>query len=167
MDDQKRQIDEKKKQLSQTIKPFRVEPKETKEEVNISVFKGKRALKFLCEDILRIKKDFYVLGYSGTTAKILNFNWENWDKRRIKEKLRRYALAMSSVKTILQKSSLTTIRYLSDPFKSKVSVTIDGNKVFIRLHDKDETSFVISMRISKTISWKFLIDCGKFLLKPD
>jgi sugar-specific transcriptional regulator TrmB len=144
MDDQKRQLDEKKKQLSQMIEKLKISPKEAKEETNIGVFKGKKALKFMCEDILRENKDFHVIGYSGKTAQVLDFNWDNWDKRRAKLGLRRYALAKPIARTILQKSPLTTIRYLSEPFESKVSTTVYGNKVFIRLHDKDETSFMIN-----------------------
>jgi len=110
-------------------------------DLKVEVFSGKEGLKTVLNDFISEKKDYYIIGYTGRSPETLGFWFEHWNKRRIKNKVKRYILLREGDKeSPALHAHLTYLKVLSDKSleRSTNSIVIYGsNKVVLFLPLKE------------------------------
>ena len=118
--------------------PELVKLKKSEEQpLSIEVFKGKEGFKTVMEDLIRDKKPYYIIGYTGKAPEIAGFWYIHWNKRRVKNKVKRYLLVHKGDENIeTLKYSLTEAKILPEQAiqESKTSIIIyEDDKVLLFL----------------------------------
>jgi len=116
-----------------------------KEEINASIYKGKEGLKTIHSEMLKEGKDIYVLGGKGLIFSELEYFIPNFDRERIRKKMRFIHLwDKEEMKQKAKKHPLVEGKVLPKGYDSNGVVNIFGNKVAIVLwKEKYPTGFVI------------------------
>ncbi len=122
--------------LNQII-PQLVKLKKSEEQpLSIEVFRGKEGFKTVMEDLIRDKKPYYILGYTGKGPDIAKFWFVHWQKRRIKNKVKRYLLVHKGKENLkILKYPLTRIKILPEQIihEPKTSTIIYSDKILLFL----------------------------------
>ena len=116
-----------------------------KEEINASIYKGKEGLKSIHLELLKENKDIYVLGAKGLIFEELPYFTPNFERERIKKKLKFVCLFDNKlVKKKMIKKKLFEGKTLPKGFESDSVVNISGDKVAIVLwKERYPTAFMI------------------------
>lgn len=116
-----------------------------KEEINASIYKGKEGLKTIHSEMLKEGKDIYVLGGKALIFSELKYFISNFEKERIRKKIR--FIHLWDKEEMMQKAKkhpLVEGKVLPKGYDSNGVVNIFGNKVAIVLwREKYPTGFVI------------------------
>jgi len=129
------------------------------EETQVEVYKGKEGFKTVMNDLLKHSKCIYGIGYTGRGPKILKYWYEHWNKRRIKDKVKRKYLVSDKLATKeVTKQPLTTIKIMPKRFNSPSSTIIYGNNTVIFFPEPEDFTGIIirSKKIAK--SYKSFFD---------
>lgn len=121
-------------------------------EAQVEVYKGTEGFKTVMNDFLRKKANLYGIGYTAKGPKIAKYWYEQWNRRRIKEKIRRIYLVSADVaKKEATKQQLTTIKVMPPGFISPASTIIYGDNVAIFFPEQEDFTGIIirSKRIAK------------------
>ncbi|MEK6860085.1 MAG: helix-turn-helix domain-containing protein [Nanoarchaeota archaeon] len=120
-----------KEQILDELIPELSKLKKSKEHpLSIEVFNGENGFKTIMDDLIRNKKSYYIIGYTGKSPEISNFWYIHWNKRRVKNKIKRYLLInKGSEKIEALKYPLTETKVLPSTIfnESKSSIIIYGN----------------------------------------
>jgi len=127
-----------KEDLLDDLIPELVKLKKSEEQpLSIEVFKGKEGFKIVLEDLIRDKTPYYIIGYTGKAPEIAGFWYIHWNKRRVKNKVKRYLLIHKGDESIeALKYPLTEVRTLPEQAmqESKTSIIIyNDDKVLLFL----------------------------------
>ena len=88
--------------------------KPTEQPLSVEVFRGKEGFKTIMEDLIRDKKPYYIIGYTGKGPDIAKYWYAHWNNRRIKNKICRYFLIHKGNENMeALKYPLTKLRILS------------------------------------------------------
>lgn len=104
--------------------------KQDNQQISIEVFRGKEGFKTVLDDLIRDKKPYYIIGYTGAGSEIAEFWYKHWNKRRIKNKVHRYLLLNKGNEELKAlEYPLTSIKILpySAIHESKSSIIIYGD----------------------------------------
>lgn len=117
-----------------------------KEEINASIYKGTEGLKTIHLELLKENKDIYVLGAKGLIFEELPYFTPNFERERIKKKLKFICLFDNkSIKDKWIKKELFEGKFLPPSFASNSVVNISGNRVAIVLwKERYPTAFMIN-----------------------
>jgi sugar-specific transcriptional regulator TrmB len=129
-------IKEKENSLNELIPELNKIIKRSEEPLSIEVFRGKEGFKTVLDDLIKHKKPYYIIGYTGTGPKIASFWYIYWNKRRIKNKVWRYLLINKGDENMeALKYPLTKVKFLpSKTIQEKSSIIIyDDDKVLLFL----------------------------------
>lgn len=118
---------------------------------SVEIYKGREGLKTVMDLIIKEKKDFLNLGYTAIPPKILKHWYWHWDRRRLKLKIHRTALANPASKKFINKLKLTKVRYLPKDLSMPLSTVIFPDKVILMLAAFEEPINIIieSKQIAK------------------
>jgi len=100
-----------------------------KEEV--TVFKGKDGLKTLFDDQIKTGHEILILGASTAANDMLKYYFFEYDKKRIRNKIKVKIIFSKKLRGKHEKVPLSEIRYLSDEYSSPAATNIYGNNVAI------------------------------------
>ncbi|MBI2129322.1 hypothetical protein HYU07_03710 [Candidatus Woesearchaeota archaeon] len=131
-----------------------------KEPYSIEVFGGKEGFKTLLEDILKEGRDYKMIGYEALGAKLLKYYFIHWQKRRIKQKIKRHIVAKKKRRSEIEKyKQLTEARFLPDDYEIPTSVLIYGHKsiLFLPLEEDFVAIKIDSEKITKSFETYFEI----------
>jgi len=124
--------------------------KKKSEEDFVEVFKGKEGLKSLLNDILKEKQEVFILGFTGSVAKELEFFYSHFQKKRAKLGIKKKIIADYKLKNNkLIKQPLTTIKYLPKEYQSPSGMWIYKDKTVIFLPDELTMILIKSEKIAK------------------
>lgn len=102
-----------------------------KQQTIVELYQGKEGMKTVFKDVLREKKDYYVLGEEAKFQEILPVFIKQF-LRDVKElKIKEHLLSKESLKNKIEKTKNTEIKYLPDNFFSPVMTAIYGDKIAI------------------------------------
>lgn len=137
---------------------------------SLEIFRGIEGFKTVMEDLIRDKKPYFIIGYTGKAPDIAKFWYLHWNKRRTKNKIWRYLLINKGNQTLeALQSPLSKIRVLPSETiqESKSSIIIYGkDKVLLflpiaefagiriknkEIHDSYQEYFDILWKKSKTL----------------
>lgn len=145
-------LKEREERLREVIPSLQFLKKKVLEETQVEVYKGKEGFKTVMNDLLKQKKDLYGIGYTAKGPEIARYWYEQWNQRRIKQKIRRmYLVSSETAKKEVTKRPLTTIKIMPSGFISPASTIIYGEKVAIFFPEKDDFTGIVvrSKRIAK------------------
>jgi sugar-specific transcriptional regulator TrmB len=100
-----------------------------KEEIKITVYRGKDGLKRLGEELLSTTKEYLVMGEQGRLQEVLPIYSEQFMKKLEEKGVKEKVLAKKGMKVI--KSTNTSIRYVSKEFNFPTSTVMYNNNVVI------------------------------------
>ncbi|OGJ17647.1 hypothetical protein A3K73_03620 [Candidatus Pacearchaeota archaeon RBG_13_36_9] len=150
------------KEQMETIKPLIEQLKKMKspkkEAYSIEVFAGKEGFKTLLEDILKENKDYRMIGYEALGIHLIEYFFIHWQKRRIKQKIKRYIIAKEKRRSEIEKNKqLTDVKYLPDTHEIPTSVLIYGNKsiLFLPLENDFVAVRIESQKIAESFNTYF------------
>ena len=140
-------VDEKKEIVSQLIPELKKLEGMKKEEINASIYKGKEGIKTIHSEMLKEGKEVYVLGAKGMIFKELPYFIPNFEKERIKKKIKFKLIYDKKEFKEFEKDIVKRKRFdgksLPSGFESKSVVNIFGNKVAIVLWKDYPSGFII------------------------
>ncbi len=125
-----------------------------KEQLEATIFKGKRGIKSMMEDILRMRKNLLVFGASGKFKQYMGAYYHNFHKRRAQKKMMMRVLYHERLRKEHREQELpqpAEIRY-SRGMESLVTVYVSGDKVGITVWSEQPVATVIR---SKEVSESF------------
>ena len=125
---------EQEKEIEKLIPSLLSMKAKTKEKIKVEIYRGKEGLKTIFEDILKEKKEYWALGYTGFASNVLPYYFYHWHKRRVKTGIKRRLIAgpeRRGTKPI--KLPLTKVKYLPKHYHSPTSTMIYGDKIWIFL----------------------------------
>jgi len=136
LEEQKQEIDRRKKDVEQIIPELTQAFKSVKGEVDAEIFVGREGLKTIMENILREKKEWLTIGSSGKGPTVLSYYSEHFAKRRIKLKLKRKVLSAATPEgkeyaERLKKQGLTQVKFLPNNIRQVATIWIYGDHVAI------------------------------------
>ena len=141
-------VDEKKEIVSQLISELKKLEGMKKEEINASIYKGKEGIKTIHSAMLKEVKDVYVLGAKGMIFKELPYFIPNFEKERIKKKIKFKLIYDKKEFREFEKDKIKRKMFegksLPPGFDSKSVVNIFGNKVAIVLWKDYPSGFIIN-----------------------
>lgn len=131
------EIKDEKRQLKKILPDLLSLAKKT-EDISIEVFKGMGGLKSITEDILREKKDLFVIGFTGALARELKYFYPQFQKRRVELGIKRKILADHNMrKSPLLEKPLTECRFIPETYQSPSGMWVYGDKTTIFLPEKE------------------------------
>lgn len=141
-------IEEKKEIVNQILPELKKLEGMKKEEIAASVYKGKEGLKTIHSEMLKEGKDVYVLGAKGLIFTELPYFIPNFERERIKKKIKFILLydkqEVKNLEENIVKRKFFEGKVLPKEFNSNGVVNIFGNKVAIVLwKEKYPTGFMI------------------------
>lgn len=130
-------LEEKEKEFRNILPElFMIKKKEV--DIDIEVYKSKEGLKTLLNDILKEKKDVFILGFTGSVAKELEFFYPHFQKQRAKLGIKRKIIADYKIKKpLLSKETLTKYKFIPEKYQSPSGMWVYGNKTVIFLPEKE------------------------------
>lgn len=117
-----------------------------KPEIKAEIYRGKEGIKAVWEDMLNYKENYFV-GSGRYAMKLMPDFWENWNKRRIKLKVKWYNLLREEMKKEVKAEKYEFIKFLPKEFSANpVVIFIYGNKIANVLWGTDFFAFVIESK---------------------
>lgn len=115
------------------------------EEQEGTIFKGKKGLRSVFEDILNEKRTWYVFGATGQFKQLFPAYFIHFHNKRVKLKINMKIIYSEKVKTEHRERDLkeVDIRYLHDSYITPSTTYIYGDKVVIIVWDYEPMAFVI------------------------
>ena len=140
-------IEEKKEVINQIIPELKKLEGMKKEIIEASVYKGKEGIKTIHSEMLREGKEVYVLGAKGMIFKELPYFMPNFERERIKKKVKFKLLYDKKEFEEFEKETIKRKFFegktLPSGFESGSVVNIFGNKVAIVLWKEYPSAFMI------------------------
>ncbi len=151
MECKKQIIEQHEKELKKEIPKLRAIRAISKEEQEGYIYKGKKGIKSVVEDMLRERKDWLVFGSQGNFVKIFPSYFFNVHKKRIKLGIPMKIIRSESTRDASwsKKIKCWEERFLSNMYTTPSTTYIYGDKVAIIVWPPDPMAFVVR---SKTVS---------------
>lgn len=140
-------LDEKKEIVNQILPELKRLEGTKKEVINAFIYKGKEGIKTIHSEMLKEGKEVYVLGAKGKIFTELPYFIPNFERERIKKKIRFNLIydkkEFKEFEKETVKRSLFEGRTLPKGFESNAVVNVFGNKVAIVLWKEYPSAFLI------------------------
>ena len=125
------QIKEKEKTIEEILPELNSIFKESKEKEETYIYKGRKGMISILQDILNYK-EYFAFGSSGRFLEIMKHDFELFQKRKKELKINaKVILSKSSRKTEQVKIAYTKFRYIPDKFASPTTTFVYGDKTAI------------------------------------
>ena len=130
VDEQKNILNEKEKKIKELIINIKREIGVTKPEAEASILVGIEGYKTMRNDVLKTGKDLYLIGGKGKEDRILKYFFPNFNKIRIKNKIKWFILFESNLKNkSITKMPLMECRFLPKGFTTPAVINVYGDRV--------------------------------------
>jgi len=153
LDSKKQELNLKQKELNTLIPELRSRRRLFKEEQEGTIYKGKKGLKSIFEDILDEKKEWLVFGATGKFKELFNIYYIHFHKRRAKARILIKIIYNDKVRIEHRRRELklSKIKYLPDSYITPSTTFIYGDKVVIINWSEEPMAFVMrSKMVSKS-----------------
>ena len=141
----KQELSKKEEQLKQILPELQQKRKLTKEEQEGTLYKGKKGLKSIYEDVLKEKKEFLVMGARGEFKRNFPTYYPSFHRRRTEAKILTKLLYSQVMRKEHREKELKfcQFRYLPSGFLPPATTYIYGDKVAIILWGAEAMAFVM------------------------
>lgn len=128
--EEKQNIQEKEQEIKKIL-PQLIETRKLETEQEATVYKGKKGLQSIFNDILNEKKDIFVIGATGHFREILKYYYPGWIKRLIQLKIKTSIIYSESRRGKVRKDKFTEAKFIPEEYSSPSTIYIYGEKVAI------------------------------------
>ncbi len=116
--------------------------------------RGKEGIAELCNRVVEEGKDLYLIGANAEIFKRYKKLWKEFEKKRIKKKIKRFHLAIEETRGLEFNSyPMTEVKYLSNEMKSPYVIWVFGDYVAHVLWGRTELIFIVK---NKTMAKAYL-----------
>ena len=124
-------LKEKEKRLVSVMQKLQLKYKKIKAKEEATIFKGKKGIKSIFEDILKEKKDLFVYGAESRFADMFPAYQKHWNDRRAKSKIKVNMIYNENVRKrkIKEKLKLLEMKFLPKHYNFPSTIVIYGDKV--------------------------------------
>ena len=130
VDDQKNILNEKEKKVKELIVNIKREIGITRPEAEASILVGIEGYKTMRNDVLKTGKDLYLIGGKGKENRILQYFFPNFNKMRIKNKIKWHILFENELKNKpITKLPLMECKFLPKGFTTPAVINVYGDRV--------------------------------------
>ena len=145
INEQKERLNEKEKDIKKIIPELKKQISPLRPHAEAHVLVGKEGFKTMRKDVLRQGKDLYLIGAVGKEDRFLKYFFPNFDKLRVKNKIRWKILYDAEVKgKKITKLELMDTKFLPKEYSSPAVINIYGDRVVNVLWKGDNpTCFMI------------------------
>lgn len=144
IEEKKSEIDSVKTEVSKIIPQMNDIYRSKKQELFAEIFRGSEGMKAVWEDLLNYD-NIYWIGSGGFVPEKYPAFFEDWNKRRIKKRVKSYHLYRYEKWKIANKSWFTEAKVLPEEFSGNPVVTVVyGNKVAQMMLGENISVFVIT-----------------------
>lgn len=151
IEEQKERLDEKEKSIQKIIPELKKQIPSFLPHAEAHVFAGKEGFKTIRKDVLKQKQDLYLIGAVGKEDKFLKYFFPNFNKLRIKNKIRWKVLYDAEVKgKPITKLDLMETKFLPKEYSSPAVINIYSDRVVNVLWKEDNP--ICFMIINKEIA---------------
>ncbi|MBI5159476.1 hypothetical protein HY992_05130 [Candidatus Micrarchaeota archaeon] len=126
-------MEEKKARLAAVMPSLKELKKAKREEVpRVTVYNGVDGFKTVFSDLLRHGKEIVGFNYTAAGPAISKVWYENWQKSRVRKKIkRRYMMSREVARMEATKAPLTEVKIVSEHLANPVSTNIYGDRILI------------------------------------
>lgn len=139
--EKKEKMQEQEDTLSKLIRSLHLTKATKTPFLNVEVYRGVEGFKTVMNDLIKEKKNYFIIGYTAKSTTIAKYWYAHWNYKRVKMKIKRFLLIPKSMekKTAL-KFPLTEVRHLPKKYTApaKASTIIYGTDktlIFLPLLD--------------------------------
>jgi len=152
------ELEDHKTEMTKLLPELEVKRKLSKQEQEATIFRGKKGIKSILEDVLRTGKTMYVYGAEGRLKEIFPIYFHHFHKKRVGKKIGIKIIYKESVKEHKREKELKLIKmkYIPDEFDTPANTWIYGDKVVITVWSEQPISTVIrSKQVAKAYKTNF------------
>lgn len=146
IEEKNQKLEKEKQELQKMLPELELQRKLSKESQEGTIYKGKKGLKSIFEDILKYKnQEFLVMGASGKFKEIFNAYFIHWQNRRVSAKIKLRILYSESVKKENREKELklAEIRYTPNINVTPSTTFIYGDKVAVLMWSDNPLAFLM------------------------
>jgi len=123
-------LKEKQEKLNSAMKDLQSKYNSSKSKEEATIFKGKKGIKSIFEDVLKDKKDLFAYGAESKFADIFPAYQKHWNKQRAKLKIKVKIIYNEKVKKrkIKEKLKLLYMKFLPKHYEFPSTIMVYGNK---------------------------------------
>lgn len=141
---QKQKLEEQEEQLKQKLPDLKEQRKIGAESQEGTVYKGKKGLKSIFEDILKYpNQEFLAMGASGKFKEIFHAYFIHWQDRRVKANIKLKIIYSESTRKKKRKLKNAEIKYIEDGNITPSTTFIYGDKVATIIWSDNPMAFLI------------------------
>jgi len=124
-------LKEREEKLNSLMPELKLKHKTSKAKEEATIFKGKKGIKSIFEDVLKDKNELFAYGAEGRFGDMLPAYRKEWNKRIEKLKIKKNMIYSEKVKIrkIREKLKLTSMRFLPKEYDFPSTILIYGDKV--------------------------------------
>lgn len=140
-------LKEKEKNIHEILPELKAKFADIKTESEAEVFRGKKGLKSVFEDILRTNKNYLIFGAEGKFEELFPAYFIHWNNKRVKQKIKVRVIYSEKIKKRRKgKLKLVEMRFLSKQLDFPSTTQIYGDKVSIMVWSDPPFAFVIKSK---------------------
>jgi len=138
IEEQKEKLTEKESKIKKIIPELRKQKPQLTSKSEAHVFEGKEGFKTIRKDVLKQKKDLYLIGAIGKEDENLEYFFPNFNKLRIKSKIKWKILYDAEARgKKITKEKLMETRFIPKEYSSPAVINVYGDRVVNVLWDGD------------------------------
>ena len=133
LDEKENELKRKKKLIHSVLPELELKRKLSKEPQEATIYKGKKGLKSVAEDVLNTKKEMFVFGAEGRFVELFTHYAAQWHMRRGKLKIPLKIIYNEKIRSKKSKAKfpLAKIKFNSNMYETPATTWIYGYKVAI------------------------------------
>lgn len=140
-------LQEKEKNIQKILPELKARFETIKTESEATIYRGKKGLKSVFEDILRTNKNYIIFGAEGRFKEIFPAYSIHWDKQRVKQKIKVKVIYNEKIrKERKSKLKLVEMRFVARDLNFPSTTQIYGDKVSIMVWSNPPFAFVIKSK---------------------
>ncbi|TKJ17055.1 hypothetical protein CEE44_00785 [Candidatus Woesearchaeota archaeon B3_Woes] len=133
LDEKENELKRKKKLIHSILPELELKRQLSKEPQEATIYKGKKGLKSVAEDVLKTKKELLVFGAEGKFVELFTHYAEQWHMRRGKSKILMKIIYNEKIRSKKSKAKflITKIKFSSNMYETPATTWVYGDKVAI------------------------------------
>lgn len=145
LESQENKIKESKQEVSNIIPELKKIQKISAAKQEAKIFVGKQGIKSILEDVLSTGENFVAFGAEGKFKDIYKWYYDNWQKRRIKQKTRYKIIYKETLRKERQQKQqiLAEVKFIPATYEFPATTIIYANKVAIITWEPNPIAFLL------------------------
>lgn len=141
-------LQEKQEKIQQVLPKLQELYKQTKSEEDATIFKGKKGIKSIFQEMLKQKSNIFVYGAESRFKEMFPFYQKHWNDERAKKKINMKIIYNEKVKNEKQKENLklATLKFLPAHYDFPSTIIIYTNKVITIVWTETPLGFMITSK---------------------